>query len=193
MVGNDVVDLHDPETSPEGLNPRFDERVFTTGERHKLASASDAHSLRWTMWAAKESAYKLAKRFDCTTIFAHSQFETKLDENGSGQVHHNCSCYAINVICVESAIHAIAMTDHRHREHIVFGLNNLPDGGDPSESVRELARTAIADQLDIDATLITITTGAHRIPVLRVDGMPNGHLSLSHHGAHIAFAWMPPL
>ena len=28
MLGNDVVDLEDPETRPETFRPRFDERVF---------------------------------------------------------------------------------------------------------------------------------------------------------------------
>ena len=64
LVGNDVVDLHDPQSQPEALHPRFDARVFSLGEREALGASSSPHSLRWSLWAAKESAYKLAKKLD---------------------------------------------------------------------------------------------------------------------------------
>ena len=38
-VGNDVVDLADPETRLRGLHPRFAERVFSTAERDALEAA----------------------------------------------------------------------------------------------------------------------------------------------------------
>ncbi len=71
MIGNDVVDLADPEATEKGLNPRFDERVFSFIERRQLGASKERHLLRWTMWAAKESAYKLAKRSDPQTILLH--------------------------------------------------------------------------------------------------------------------------
>ncbi len=52
LVGNDVVDLHDPESSPEALHARFDARVFTTDERVLLSASDSMHELRWTLWAA---------------------------------------------------------------------------------------------------------------------------------------------
>ncbi|MFW6084532.1 MAG: 4'-phosphopantetheinyl transferase superfamily protein [Gemmatimonadota bacterium] len=59
-VGNDVVDLRDPDNQPSAIHPRFDERVFRDRELRRLdeLDAPAAHRLRWTMWAAKESAYK---------------------------------------------------------------------------------------------------------------------------------------
>ncbi|MFB3117247.1 MAG: 4'-phosphopantetheinyl transferase superfamily protein, partial [Myxococcota bacterium] len=73
LVGNDVVDLHDPETLQEALHPRFDARVFTSVELEALSVSAPAsasrHELRWTLWAAKESAYKLAKKLDPSVRF----------------------------------------------------------------------------------------------------------------------------
>ena len=37
MVGNDIVDLRDPESQADGLHPRFDARVFTAPERDAIA------------------------------------------------------------------------------------------------------------------------------------------------------------
>ncbi|MEN8162790.1 MAG: 4'-phosphopantetheinyl transferase superfamily protein [Acidobacteriota bacterium] len=192
MIGNDIVDLDDPETGTEGLNPRFDSRVFSADERRRLAAAEDHRALRWTLWAAKESAYKLAKRRDPETIFAHSLFETDLGDDGCGTVRHGEWCCDVAVNREGSAIHAIATADHGDRQRVVFGLGEVPEGDDPSVRVRELASNSVARHLQVEPAAVMITAGEDRIPVLRVDGQPSGHLSLSHHGALAAFAWMPP-
>jgi phosphopantetheinyl transferase (holo-ACP synthase) len=56
LVGNDVVDLRDPENQPEAIHPRFDDRVFTWAERARILAAGSPHRMRWVLWAAKESA-----------------------------------------------------------------------------------------------------------------------------------------
>ncbi len=191
-VGNDVVDLDDPETATEGLNRRFDRRVFSADELRRLAVADDARTLRWTLWAAKESAYKLAKRSDPETVFAHSLFQTDLGEYGCWTVRHGEWSCAVSVSHEGSAIHAIATPDHCDRQRVITGLGHVLEGDDPSARVRELATKLVARHLQIEPAVITITAGEHRIPVLRVDGQPLGHLSLSHHGTLSAFAWMAP-
>jgi len=192
MVGNDVVDLDDPETSVEELNPRFDQRVFTAAELRRLSVAGDKRALRWTLWAAKESAYKLAKRLDPETVFAHSLFETKLDERGCGTVRHGEWCCAVTVDRKGSAVHAISTLNRSDREWVVSDLAYVEESDDPSVRVRELATNSVGQFLEVEPGAVTITAGDDRIPVLRVDGQPQGHLSLSHHGASVAFAWMPP-
>ena len=192
MIGNDVVDLDDPETAAEGLNPRFDERVFTGAELRRLAVVDNARAFRWIVWAAKESAYKLAKRWDPTTVFAHSLFETDLDEDGTGPVRRGGWCCTVAVSREGSAIHAIATATEGDRQRVVSGLGKVRQGDDSSVRVRELASNSVARHLQIEPVTVTITAGEDRIPVLRVDGRPSGHLSLSHHGGLAAFAWMPP-
>ena len=41
MIGNDVVDLSDPESAPAALHPRFDARAFCEAERERLAASRD--------------------------------------------------------------------------------------------------------------------------------------------------------
>lgn len=190
MIGNDIVDLDDPETFAEGLNPRFDQRVFTADELRRLAVADDSRALRWTLWAAKESAYKLVKRRDSETVFSHSLFETDLGEHGCGTVRHGEWCCAVTVSRQGSAIHVIATADHGDRQRVITGLGKVSESDDPSVSVRELAINSVARHLQIEPVALTITAGEDRIPVLLLDGQPLGHLSLSHHGAWVAFAWM---
>jgi hypothetical protein len=74
MLGNDVVDLWDPETRPGAAHPRFDVRVFDPTELAALARSRAPNQLRWVLWAAKEAAYKAAKRMDPTTLLSPRRF-----------------------------------------------------------------------------------------------------------------------
>ena len=68
MVGDDVVDLGDPEA--RAVHPRFDARVFGTAERALLAASREPECLRWVLWAAKEAAWKLAAKRGPRPIFS---------------------------------------------------------------------------------------------------------------------------
>ena len=74
MLGNDVIDLRDPETWPGACHPRFDRRVFTPAECATIAASPRPAMTRWVHWAAKESAYKAARRQRPATIFAPRRF-----------------------------------------------------------------------------------------------------------------------
>ncbi len=74
MLGNDVVDLCDRDSHPTTLHPRFDERVFTDGERAALAASDSIGRERWRIWAAKEAAYKAARKLDARICFSPRRF-----------------------------------------------------------------------------------------------------------------------
>src|SRR5512140_1470404 len=78
-VGNDVVDLADPEARLDGLHPRFATRVFTAAERALLEACADRRSLHWALWAAKESAYKTLKQLEPSLAFSPRRLEVALD------------------------------------------------------------------------------------------------------------------
>ena len=57
-VGNDVVDLKEPDNRGKSGDDRFLARVFTAEEREQIAQAAAPDTLLWSLWAAKEAAYK---------------------------------------------------------------------------------------------------------------------------------------
>lgn len=61
-VGNDIVDLKDPGNIGKSRNGRFLERVFNAEERGMIAAAARPDALLWSLWAAKEAAYKCVSR-----------------------------------------------------------------------------------------------------------------------------------
>ena len=103
MVGNDVVDLLDPDSDPATLNPRFDERVLHPEEsRHaeerRAFDGEPARALRWRLWAAKEAAYKAVKQIRPETVFSPRRFRTEWEVPYEvGRVVTPTACCAVRV------------------------------------------------------------------------------------------------
>lgn len=195
MVGNDVVDLRDPESAPETLHPRFDTRVFSEVEREAIAGSSDSARLRWKLWAAKEAAYKLAKKTSPTTIFAPAKFEVALSDANTGCVRHGAAQYRVAFTENEGALHAVATRADADKGEVLAGWRQLAIGeiesGDPeapSRAVREMLCERLAARLGVNADELEVRRRG-RIPFLWLRGKPAPvDLSLSHHGGWLAFA-----
>ncbi len=194
LVGNDVVDLHDPDSLPEALHPRFDARVFTPDEREALRGAVSPHVLRWTLWAAKESAYKVAKKLDPAVRFLPRNFEVRRTEGASVVVHETGS-FDLGLERTDECVCAVATITAASAPStqglVCTGIERLEvSGTDPSRTVRKLARAALGLRMNLPPEEIRIE--AHRgipVAVWRDRRLPVD-LSLSHHGRFVAWAWV---
>jgi phosphopantetheinyl transferase (holo-ACP synthase) len=75
-VGVDVVDLTADRLRDRGLSQRFLDRVFTEGERARIEVAADEVIETWSLWAAKEAAFKVvSKVLGAPPVFEHRAFE----------------------------------------------------------------------------------------------------------------------
>jgi phosphopantetheine--protein transferase-like protein len=210
MLGNDVVDLRDPDSDVATHPVRFDERVFSPRERSLIQHSARPARLRWQLWSAKEAAFKAAKKGSASTIFSPPRFEVEVDVSGndSGRVLHRkdarpIDCFQVRWSYDADAVHAIAWRDdarradargmlvHGFRRANGRGVTDLRTGGaawGPSNAVRAFAREEIARELAVSASSVEIRT-ARRVPELWLDDGPaDASLSLSHHGEWIAFA-----
>jgi len=185
MIGNDVVDFSHRGTQPGAQHPRFDARVFSERERAVIAGDS-TQRLRWVLWAAKEAAYKVAKKLDRAVVWAPARFEVSLGSRERGSVRHGEREFALRVEERDAYVHALACggTSVGGERSGVAEVASA----DLSGEVREFARSALAAQLGCPAERLSIAKRG-RIPVLCVDGEPaRADLSLSHHGRFVAFA-----
>jgi phosphopantetheinyl transferase (holo-ACP synthase) len=191
-IGNDVVDLADPETREQGLHPRFDERVFRPEERALLGARDSAHVVRWALWAAKESAYKAEKRVDPGVVFSPKQLAVELSDLptvggkgvAEGRVVHRGHALDLQVHVDGTRLHAVARSTGMAGALLLWRVERA--ASEPSGAVRRLASTAIASALDLDPEGVRI---ARRPPVALHRGRPLvTDLSLSHHGRFVAFA-----
>jgi hypothetical protein len=202
MVGNDVVDLCDPDVDPTTLHPGFDGRVFCRDELESLEVSLDRVCQRWRLWAAKEAAYKLVRRLWPRAVFSPSRFVVALaaDAGGerdmaAGSVRHSGDHCRVSVVRSQGAIHAIATPDVPECGQIAHGLRRLEphelDPGDPEapgRAARRLCCETLARRLGAAAEQLEVRCRA-RIPELWLRGARlDLDLSLSHHGSLVAFA-----
>lgn len=86
-VGNDVVDLRDPRCIGKARDERFLARILTTRERSLVAEAVDPDRALWTLWAAKEAAFKaVSKATGSVPVFVHADFEVEVQDGAGGEV-----------------------------------------------------------------------------------------------------------
>jgi hypothetical protein len=189
-VGNDVVDLADPETRLSGLHPRFEERVFGAAEREALEASRSRHQLHWALWAAKESAYKARKRLDPEAVFSPRAFAVELSPLPTtggvavGRVFHRGDVFDLEVRVDGASVHAVARSESEAGARVVWKVGGTRS--DPGVAVRRLAAAAIGAALGLDPDGLRIvgrppvaTDGDRRLDV---------GVSLSHHGRFVAVA-----
>jgi hypothetical protein len=187
MVGNDVVDLADVEAALGACHARFDARVFGERERRLLETADDPRRMRWILWAAKESAYKAARRCDRRVIFSPGRFEVRLGAGLHGCVHYPGGSLEVGIELLGDCVHALAAASPHETEMLLRGVA-LIASGDPSEQVRALAIGALAQHFDAAPDALSIRR-VGRIPRLFLHGAVTAYpLSLAHHGRFVAWA-----
>jgi phosphopantetheinyl transferase (holo-ACP synthase) len=208
MVGNDVVDLADPQCLPMGTHPRFDQRVFAPAERRWIRTSLAPARTRWMLWAAKESAYKVVRKLDPTVTFAPVRFvvqpprlETEVDspsvsdQQAGAPVAGTVTCagrrVSFRVVACGDALHVVATSDEDCNSTVLAAV--VESGADaPGVEVRRVAADAIAARLGVAADELRIVR-PERIPRLQRRGAPLPiDLSLSHHGRFVAFAALMP-
>jgi len=188
MVGNDVIDLGDREVIEGPAHPRFDQRVFTAAERALLRSSRAPELLRWTLWSAKEAAYKLTRKRNPGVIFSPRRFAVRLAEPDRALVRHDDVELPVQLTSAGRALHALALDSDPQTERLVWAVERRPAEADPSRAARALAARVLGEELELPASAFRFGRRG-RVPTLTAEGRRGSlDLSLSHHGRFVAFA-----
>lgn len=184
LVGDDVVDLDDP--SIARAHPRFAERVCSEDERARVATSPD---LLWTLFAAKEAAYKIAAKqaLGPPPVFAHRAFVVAPD---LGVVRWEGRTFALRIEHGEGFVHAVAT---HGPGHVVTAVEPIAQGGDASRCARELAVRRLSPRIGSELTVVRDprpgSWDGFGPPRLLSRGAPSGvDVSLSHDGRFVSFA-----
>jgi len=192
MIGNDVVDLGDPESRAEGRHARFDGRVFDQTERMLIDAAPQPERIRWLLWAAKESAYKAARKEDSRTVFAPSRFHVRREAGAGLTVSIGARRFRVDVVVGAEHVHAVARGASDPPAAVCSAVGTLPALATGSDVVRRLAIARVSRLLGIAPEDIAIRRD-RRVPALWLHGRRSpADLSLSHHGRFVAFACTLP-
>ncbi len=196
LIGNDVVDLRDPEARIETLHPRFIARVFTAAEQRQINAASDPCRALWALWAGKEAGYKILKKLVPTTLFAHAAFRVQLRGDAGirgrleGVVRHQGLCFQLKLHSDAAKIHAVALSavgndsvTEPPRCRVGTGWSAL----EHSAAVRRLALRDLRAWFGDGAGDLRIV-GSRPPRLVRAETALDADLSLSHHGSWVAWA-----
>jgi phosphopantetheinyl transferase (holo-ACP synthase) len=194
VIGNDVVDLDDPAIVDHHLRPRFLARVLAEGERARVAASPEPKRLLWSLFAAKEAAFKTVQKLRGPTVFAHRGFVVSAD--GAAVSYDDLSLPLVWTFG-NGWVHAVVSTE---RGAPVAAVERLPDGEDPSVAARALLRRTLApalacgpDDLEVVRDPAPGSWTGQGPPRLLLKGAPlDLDLSLSHDGRFVAFASSAP-
>lgn len=190
LVGNDVVDLGDSEIAEHHARERFVARVCCDEERARLAVAASPKRYLWTLFAAKEAAYKVARKIHGDAIFAHRRFVVAEDLRS---VRWGDLELALRVEADDARVHAVTSTEPAPAIAAVAAIwRNEP----PSTAGRTLLREALArahdctpDEIEVARTELPDSWDGFGPPRVLLRGAPIARdVSLSHDGRFVAFA-----
>ncbi|MGB5392008.1 MAG: 4'-phosphopantetheinyl transferase superfamily protein [Thermoanaerobaculia bacterium] len=190
-VGNDVVDIRHPLCQPDAIHPRFDNRVFSAREIALLAATDRVHQMRWSLWAAKESAFKALRKLDSRARFVPRDFAVQLS-GAQAEVSHRLGRFGVWLDHTDHWVHAVASQVGEKPKFRLDGDSSTDPGSLEKglrERVRRLASSALGGLLEIAPSEIEIVS-VNRIPQAQRQGQPLPFdLSLSHDGRFVSCAW----
>lgn len=186
-VGNDVVDLRDPDSVADARHPRWDERVFTVAEQARVRRAEAEERVRWALWAAKEAAFKAARKLNPDVRFIPRDFAVKLLDDARAEVHHGLDRFHVWYEHARGWIHAAATPTEARPRWVVASLDE--EEAPPGVRVRQVARQALASFLEVEPAELRVAMVEGVPAVLRGEEVLPVDLSLSHHGRLVACSW----
>ena len=216
VVGNDIVDLRDPETIGKAEQSRFVERVLTGDEQTIRRQKTDRDL--WSRWAAKESVWKVVVKTHGERLMPR-QLHVDAAEFGNqstAEVHCRCGVFPVQFGINDDYIHCVAWSPESKSKaartfriaHAVAGneddsaaFSRLSTGerksarSTGSSAARRLAKRLLCQNLDgineedLQIVRDEIAAGFGPPRFIGPSGKTTTYdLSLSHHGRFIAAA-----
>jgi len=193
-VGNDVVDLSDADSDCNRLNRRFARRICSDVELDRLGNSAEPECLLWSLFAAKEAAYKVIAKMRPGTVFSPARFVIGDDAR---QISYLDTTLHLRIAKGRDFVHAVVSKDVAQP---LSGIRRIPPEADPSSSARELLACSLAPRLGYTVEDLVVARDPDSDswsgmgpPYVVVNGEPLGvDVSLSHHGLFVAFATSLP-
>lgn len=202
-VGNDIVDLADPENIGKSRDQRFCRRVFNPEELSLIANSDRPDTILWALWAAKEAAYKAISRGDPSVCSIPRKYQVIIETGAQpassaplqGRVTTPLGELPVQIFIEAEMVHVIATGTVDDLTRIVSRVEQMDaERADSSEFAREILLEEIARHLCCHADDLSVAKEKRRpwAPFISFRGsrLP-AEISLSHDGRFVAFAFDP--
>ncbi len=215
-VGNDVVDLTEPQTCGKYRDRRFTDRILTDRERRLLADRKSDRFL-WTLWSAKEAGFKAISKALKARPLARELCVTPEDNDSAehcrGVVRWKTLTLPVCWRHNKDSIHCIALCDRaaggrlsqgtmhaalRHSRDCVHRALSAREAdsahNEHSAAVRQLAKSLLRMHGQLAPEHVQVVRPRRNNvlgpPRFETNGQPlrSWDLSLSHHGNFVGAA-----
>ena len=202
-VGNDIVDLADPENIGKSGDERFCRRVFNPEELSLIANSDRPDTILWALWAAKEAAYKAISRGDPSVCSIPRKYPVIIETGAQpvssaplqGRVITPLGELSLQIFIKDDLLHVIAAGTADDLTRIVSRVEQMDaERDDPSSFAREILLEEIARHLCCHADDLSVAKEKRRpwapFVLFRGSRLP-AEISLSHDGRFVAYAFDP--
>ncbi len=163
MIGNDIVDIADPQAVGKNRDIRFINRVFTPDEQQKILNSDEPDIFLWSLWAGKETGYKAISKLYPVVSSSPGHYQIKLSDRPlpeSGTVYTPCGPVPLRFFITGEYIHCIGATTDEDMVSIVRNVQEIPQHqfcpDYKSDFVRNMVRKKISRYLKEDPEAIEI-------------------------------------
>ncbi len=204
-VGNDIVDLREPANVGKSRDLRFLKKILTDAEIEFVQNAENPDKALWSLWACKETAYKIIKKSRAHAAFLPSQWEVIFNKSKSTYVDGEIAVPSVptfyfRLFSHTGYVHSVGTDCKDALEKMICNVVPLPQQAngvkpDASPFLRECLTQNLARYFHLKSNDIKINRikekNELRPPHVYIGGKKSDiDISLSHDGRFIAYAFL---
>ena len=205
-IGNDIVDLKQPDNLKSSMDSRFPKKVLTVSEVEFVQNAQNPARALWSFWACKETAYKIIKKINPDASFLPRQWVVCLSPpsrhfiDAIVLVSENQTIYS-RLFLDDHYVYCMGSEVAEALDDVICEAIKLPAGNDGETEngnsfLRQCALLKIAQHFHLNPADLKIErkrAGGELSPpyVLKGDSRLAIDISLSHDGRFCAYAFLP--
>lgn len=198
-IGNDVVDLKEPANRDKSRDSRYLKKILTDAEIEFVKKVKRADAALWSLWACKETVYKVLKKSFTDVAFTPRLWQvnftkTRIKYWEGEVVSPGQSPVFVRLLSNSDYIHCVGADNPSMLDRLVFGVDMLPEKEtNQSFFVRQCLAQQLAAcfSLNLDNIEIRRTMQNNKLqpPQVYIDGRTSDiDISLSHDGRFAAYA-----
>ena len=193
------------------LDLRFLKKILTSAEIAVVRSAKNPAAALWSLWACKETAYKIMKKSSAETAFLPRQWKVKISKTGEsyeqgeviipGNILKGTRAGIFTRLFIsEKYVHCIGADDSRILDEIVWDVDIIPppearENVDPSVFVRDCLVRRVAGYFHLNYQHLEIRRvkkdGESQPPYLYLNNNKYPvDVSLSHDSNFVAYSFI---
>ncbi|MGV8056886.1 MAG: 4'-phosphopantetheinyl transferase superfamily protein [Smithellaceae bacterium] len=204
-IANDVVDWKHPANAKKSRDSRYLKKILTNAEIEFVHAAENPDVMLWSLWACKETAFKVISKSDSDAPFLPRQWSVQLNQpdnmsRKSEVIIPGGNNVFVQICFAESYVHCIGSDNLPDLDKIIWGVEFLPqtEAGEivePSSFVRKCLCRRLANIYNLNFLKMEVrrTKKGRELqpPHLYYENNKAAFdISLSHDGQFVAYAFI---